>query len=328
VRESFCRPLAGTGLTARYYSHRLQAVVFTTADFNGDGYADLGTANELGNTASVFVAQWQQTATATLNNVDPRGAGSHLVEANYPGDSNFAGSASATAILVVVGAPAVTVTPSATSISTAQSLNVNITVSGSPAPTGSVALTGGGYTSATTALTNGSATLTIPAGSLATDSDTLTASYTPDLSSSSTYNGSIGTSSAVTVTQFKTTPAISWTWPVAITYGTALSATQLDASSGSVAGSFVYTRALATVLHAGKQTLSVTFTPTDTTDYNTAAATVTLTVNQGTPTITWTTPAAITYGTALSSIQLDAAASVPRNVHLQSGCRNDSCGRK
>jgi hypothetical protein len=40
-----------------------------------------------------------------------------------------------------------------------------------------------------------------------------------------------------------------------------------------------------TVLSAGTQTLSVTLTPTDTTDYNTATATVQLTVNQTTPTI-------------------------------------------
>ena len=35
-----------------------------------------------------------------------------------------------------------------------------------------------------------------------------------------------------------------------------------------------------------------------------------LQVNQGTPTITWSKPADITYGTALSSTRLDATASV------------------
>jgi hypothetical protein len=33
VRDSFCRPLAGTGLTARYLSHRLQTVGFTAASW-------------------------------------------------------------------------------------------------------------------------------------------------------------------------------------------------------------------------------------------------------------------------------------------------------
>jgi sugar lactone lactonase YvrE len=117
-----------------------------------------------------------------------------------------------------------------------------------------------------------------------------------------------------TITVNQATPTITWATPAAITYGTALSGTQLDATASfggaSVPGTFVYTPALGTVLKAGSgQTLSVTFTPTDTTDYATpAAATITITVNQATPTITWATPAAITYGTALSGTQLDATA--------------------
>ena len=107
----------------------------------------------------------------------------------------------------------------------------------------------------------------------------------------------------------KATPAITWAAPAAIPYGTALSATQLNASS-TVAGTFVYTPAAGTVLTAGSQTLSVTFTPTDSGDYTTATATVTLTVNKTTPAITWATPAAIPYGTALSATQLNASSTV------------------
>jgi hypothetical protein len=72
---------------------------------------------------------------------------------------------------------------------------VTIAVSGSPTPTGAVTLAGGGYTSAATTLSGGSATISIPAGSLATGSDQLTATYTPDSSSSSIYNGALGTTS-------------------------------------------------------------------------------------------------------------------------------------
>jgi len=108
------------------------------------------------------------------------------------------------------------------------------------------------------------------------------------------------------VTAF-TAPAITWATPGAITYGTALSGTQLDATA-NVPGSFVYSPALGTVLGAGTQTLSVTFTPTDTTDYSTMIQSVQLVVSPATPTITWATPAAITYGTALSGTQLDASA--------------------
>jgi len=115
-----------------------------------------------------------------------------------------------------------------------------------------------------------------------------------------------------TMTISQATPTITWAAPAAITYGTALSGTQLDASS-AVAGTFAYTPALGTVLRAGSgQTLSVTFTPTDTTDYATpAATTTTITVNQATPTITWPTASNLTYGQTLSSSILSGGASTP-----------------
>ncbi len=105
-------------------------------------------------------------------------------------------------------------------------------------------------------------------------------------------------------------PGITWSTPAAIVYGTALGSAQLDATA-NVPGSFAYNPAAGAVLGAGRDTLSVTFTPSDTTDYTTATATTTITVNQATPTITWSTPAPMTYGTALGSAQLDATASAP-----------------
>ncbi|MEY4006505.1 MAG: hypothetical protein RLZZ221_2601 [Verrucomicrobiota bacterium] len=71
---------------------------------------------------------------------------------------------------------------------------------------------------------------------------------------------------------------ITWPEPAAISYGTALSATQLNATA-NVPGTFAYTPAAGTVLAAGRHTLSVTFTPNDTTNYPTASATTTLAVN-------------------------------------------------
>ena len=83
------------------------------------------------------------------------------------------------------------------------------------------------------------------------------------------------------------TPPITWATPAAITYGTPLSATQLDASA-TVAGTYAYSPAAGTVLGTGQQTLKVTFTPTDTVDYTTATDSVALTVNRATPTLTVT----------------------------------------
>ena len=107
----------------------------------------------------------------------------------------------------------------------------------------------------------------------------------------------------------KSTPTITWANPANIVYGTALSTTQLDATA-SVPGTFSYSAPVGTVLKAGNnQTLSVTFTPTDTTDYTTTTATALINVTQATPTITWANPASIVSGTALSSTQLDATSS-------------------
>jgi hypothetical protein len=83
------------------------------------------------------------------------------------------------------------------------------------------------------------------------------------------------------------TPTVTWNTPSAIAYGTALSATQLNATA-SVGGSFTYSPPLGSVLTAGSQVLTASFTPTDTTDYSDASATVTLTVSKGTPSVTGT----------------------------------------
>jgi uncharacterized membrane protein len=135
---------------------------------------------------------------------------------------------------------------------------------------------------------------------------TLTVVFTP--TNLANYTPSTATAS-VTLTVNKATPTITWATPTAISYGTALSATQLDATS-TVAGTFAYSPTAGTVLSAGQQTLNVTFAPTNTTDYATATASVTLTVNKVTPAITWATPKAITYGTALSATQLNATSTV------------------
>src|SRR5204863_510594 len=111
------------------------------------------------------------------------------------------------------------------------------------------------------------------------------------------------------ITVLKATPPIAWAPPADITYGTALSATELNASS-TVTGAFVYTPASGVVLDAGvSQTLSVTFTPADARNYTAATKTVSITVLKATPTITWPPPADISYGTALGATQLNATVS-------------------
>jgi hypothetical protein len=93
-----------------------------------------------------------------------------------------------------------------------------------------------------------------------------------------------------TMTINKATPTVTWAAPAAITYGTPLSATQLDATS-PVQGSFTYLPGPGTVLIVGPHTLTATFSPTDTPDYTTSMATVSLTVIQPTPHVALTASA-------------------------------------
>ena len=134
---------------------------------------------------------------------------------------------------------------------------------------------------------------------------TLAVTFTPDDTTDYT-----PVATTVKINVLQATPTITWANPADITYGTPLDAAQLDATA-STPGTFVYTPAAGTVLDAGQgQTLSVTFTPNDTTDYTPVTTTASINVLQATPTITWANPADINYGTLLGAAQLDATASV------------------
>jgi Flp pilus assembly CpaE family ATPase len=126
--------------------------------------------------------------------------------------------------------------------------------------------------------------------------------------------------SSVSLTVAKATPAVTWPALEPITHGAALGATQLNAAA-TVPGSFAYRPAAGEILTPGVHELSVTFTPTDTLNHTTVRAVVSLTVAEKLPTfITWPTPSAISYGAALSIIQLNATASVPGTfVYTPSG---------
>jgi len=81
-------------------------------------------------------------------------------------------------------------------------------------------------------------------------------------------------------------PPVTWPVPAALEYGTALSSTQLNATS-PVPGNFTYDPPAGTVLSAGSnQTLSVTFTPTDLSSYVSVTNTVNIDVLKRTLTIT------------------------------------------
>ncbi len=184
-----------------------QSLSVTVAVSGGSGNPTPAGSVTLSSSGYTSSAATLSGGSATIN--IPAGSlatGTDSLTATYMPDSNssstYNGATGSNTVTVTTPAkttPTVTVTPSPTSITTAQSLAVTIGVSGSPTPTGTVNLSSGTYTSTATALVSGGAMITVPAGSLAASTDTLTATYTPDSASSSTYNGATG-SNSVTVT--------------------------------------------------------------------------------------------------------------------------------
>jgi len=195
--------------------------------------------------------------------------------------------------------PTITAPPTATGITYGETL-ASSTISGGTVSSGGTTLTGSfAWTTSTTA----------PGAGTPTESVTFTPTDTTDYNTVTT---------TITVTVSKATPTVS-TLPTAsaLTTGQALSASILlggIATSGTttVDGLFTWTTGT-TVPPTGSTPEGVTFTPTDTTDYNTATTTVTVTVNgKGTPTVTaWPTASAIYYDqTLLSSVLTGGTASV------------------
>jgi hypothetical protein len=114
---------------------------------------------------------------------------------------------------------------------------------------------------------------------------TLSVTCTPASAELANYAPATAAVSIQVLSITKTTPAIVWAAPAAIVTGTALSGTQLNATAAigapisfAVPGTFVYNPPLGAVLPIGNETIAVTFTPTDTTSYQTVRASVPINV--------------------------------------------------
>ena len=298
-------PAAGTVLTV---GTQTLGVKFTPTDTTD--YATATATQKLTVNKAVPVITWPAPAAITYGTAL---SGAQLdATANVPGAFAYS-PAAGTVLKAGTQTLSVTFTPTDTTDYTAATATQKLTVNKAvpvitwPAPaaiTYGTALSGAQLDA--TANVPGAFVYTPAAGTVLTANiRTLTVKFTP--TDTTDYATALATKS---LTVNKATPVITWPAPAAITYGTALSGAQLDATA-NVPGAFVYTPAAGTVLKTGTQTLSVTFTPTDTTDYTAATATQKLTVNKAVPVITWPVPAAIIYGTALSGAQLDATANVP-----------------
>jgi subtilase family serine protease len=162
--------------------------------------------------------------------------------ASYAGDTVYAATSNTATVMVTTVAlltPTITVTPASTTANSSSSLNVTVTVAGtSITPTGTVTLSGGGYTSPSQPLANGSYTFTIPANSLATGADSLTVNYSGDGS-----YGAGSNSATVTVTESTFTlnlPAVTVT-PATIAPGASSTAVVTVAATAGYAGTVTLT---------------------------------------------------------------------------------------
>ena len=139
-------------------------------------------------------------------------------------------------------------------------------------------------------------------GTLAGDKVTPTAVGSVDLTAyrMASANYQTGATVHVSLTVSLSAPVITWPTPASITYGTPISATQLNATatdpytSATVDGTFAYTTnsapALGQVLTAGTHTLSLLFTPTASTHYAPQTASVQLVVNKADTSTTLSPP--------------------------------------
>jgi len=208
----------------------------------------------------------------------------------------------------------ISVTLSSSAISAGSVLTVTVKVSGSDSlgtPTGTVVLAGGGY-SASQGLTNGSATITIPANVLSTGSDTLTASYSGDAN----YAAATGTAT-VTVTN---TSSVTVT-PASITVNTGQSlevTTIVSGVNGTPTGTATltagsYTSSPAALSNSGTSTFTIpvdslaagtailTVTYSGDSNYSSSTGTATVTVIQSIYSLAATTPPPASAGVTASS---------------------------
>jgi hypothetical protein len=187
-------------------------------------------------------------------------------------------TATYTISIPVILTPTVRVSPSSSSVSTDQALSVTVTVAGgtgNPVPTGSVTLSSTSYSSGATTLSNGSATVNIPAGSLSLGNDTLTANYAPDAASSTLYTSGSGTA-PVTVTNASFSMSAT---AVTVNPGTPGTSTVTISSTNGYSGTVSLTCAITSSPAGATDSPTCTANQTVTLSSTTTSETATVTVN-------------------------------------------------
>jgi Bacterial Ig-like domain (group 3)/FG-GAP-like repeat len=173
-------------------------LVSVSADFNGDGLPDVACACSASVSPGGVLVQLDQlasSATATLGGVNVRGAGTHFVDATYPGGSRDQASTSNTVPLIGSGTPtaiSLTNAPNPSIVTNTVNAQIQVTAADGSIPTGSVTVVADGNTLLGTPTLNGGGAAALSFNSLPVGAHSITASYPQNV----TYE-----SSSVTVTQ-------------------------------------------------------------------------------------------------------------------------------
>ena len=237
---------------------------------------DAGRTYDYGNRAWYYVPTLTGTITGTVGTTYSFGF--------YSGDCYYT-----CALLGIYNLTVVAATPAVTSSSTASG------TIGSAFPTYTITATNSPTSYNATGLPSGLSVNTANGQITGTPSAVGTSTVTISATNS------LGTGTkTLTISISRATPVITWGTPASIPYGTALSATQLNATAAvggtTVPGTFTYSRPIGTVLSVGTTTMTVGFVPTDTGSYNSVAST---SVNQVVTALAARTP---TFGTVTSTV--------------------------
>lgn len=289
-----------------------ERTVLLAGDFDGDGAADLG----LLGSGSLASLSFVNTFTATATGVSVTQPGSHLVQARYAGDAFHGELLSNTVTLTGGGTSAqLSLVSSQPEISYGQTVTLTATLAnwdaaGSNTNGRTITFYKDSASVGTAALSSGIASLTL--SGLEPGTYSFAASYPGDPTQGA------NTSSAVQVRVDKIATVVHWPDPASISYGTALSATQLNATVKTwddqpVTGTLVYSPAAGAVLDAGPHTLTVHFTPADTAHYMEADQSVYLEVLPGAgATVSFSAPGTISPGVAADFVvHVSAQGAVP-----------------
>ncbi len=282
-------------------------------DLNSDGIPDLLLgAGFTTNGATPYLSQNLFSSSFAVSGISPTGTGQHSVQASYSGATNY--SPSQSSAMNILASP-VTTSLTVSAVPNTSTYGQQVVLSATLTPytsqnqttnSESVAFYAGSNLLGTGTLSGGVATLnttTLPVGN-----DSIYAVYSGDTN----FVNSQSQSAPFTVSPI--TPTITFSVPTH-TFGDAAFAV---AATSNSPGAFTYslisgpaTVSGSTVTLTGAGTVILQASEAASGNYAAGSQTATFTVNKAVPTITWATPAAITYGTALSGTQLNATASTP-----------------